>query len=88
MTGPINHFEGLLAKYKEKLDTLDNDRKAIIDTIKAVTGVSVGAKELEIRDHTLFLRIHSAKKQVVHFKKEELLIALQHLPQKIILDIK
>lgn len=88
MTGPINHFEGLLAKYKDKLDKLDNDRRDISMIIKEVTGITVSEKEFEVRDHTLFLRIHSAKKQVLYFKKSELLAALQTLPQKVILDIK
>lgn len=88
MTGPINHFEGLLAKYKDKLDTLDNDRKEIIRVFKEVAGITISEKEFEVRDHTLFLHIHSAKRQVVYFKKTELLIALQQLSQKTIMDIK
>ncbi|HXK37769.1 MAG TPA: hypothetical protein VJ579_01760 [Candidatus Paceibacterota bacterium] len=88
MTGPINHFEGLLAKYKEKLDTLDNNRRDITQVIKEITGVTITEKEFEVRDHTLFLHIHSAKRQVIYFKKEELLLALQQLPQKLIMDIK
>lgn len=88
MTGPINHFEGLLAKYKEKLDTLDKERGDICAVIKTIAGVTVSEKEFEIRDHTLFLHIHSAKKQVIYFKKDELLAALQQLPQKPIMDIK
>jgi hypothetical protein len=88
MTGPINHFEGLLSKYKEKLDTLDNNRRDISGVIKEITGVTVNEKEFEVRDHTLFLRIHSAKRQVIFFKKDELLAALQQLPQKLIMEIK
>jgi hypothetical protein len=88
MTGPINHFEGLLAKYKEKLDQIDSDRKSIIEVIKEITGLSVHEKEFEIRNHILYLHIHSAKRQIVYFKKDELLAALQQLPQKLIIDIK
>lgn len=88
MTGPINHFEGLLAKYKDKLNELDRGRKDISTVIKEVTGITVNEKEFEVRDHVLYLHIHSAKKQVLYFKKEELLLALQQLPQKLIMDIK
>ncbi len=88
MTGPINHFEGLLAKYKERLDAIDTERKFIVDTIRSVTNITITEKEFEIRDHTLFLHIHSAKKQVIYFKKAEILEVLQQKEGRLIVDIK
>lgn len=89
MTGPISPLQGILAQYKKTLDKIDIERNKICVIIKNVTGVTVSIKELEISDHILFVRAHPAKRQILMFKKFELLAALQEDEDlKRILDIK
>lgn len=89
MTGPISPLQGILAQYKEKLDKIDIERNKIYKIILSVTGITISIKELEISNHLLFIRAHPAKRQIIMFKKFELLAALQEDDDlKNILDIK
>lgn len=89
MISSINPLDGILAKYKEKLDKIDKNRLLISEVIKSVTGVQIKEKELEICNNTLFIHSHPAKRQIIMFNKNEILSYIQENENiKNILEIK
>ena len=89
MTLPINPLEGMLGKYLKQLEEVDKNRTKICEIIKEVTGVTIKVKEVEIADHILMIRAHPAKRQIIMFKKNDLLYEIQQVEElSKILDIK
>lgn len=79
----------MLGKYLEKLEEVDKNRTKICEIVKEITGVKITVKEVEIADHILIIRAHPAKRQIIMFKKNDLLFEIQQVPElNKILEIK
>lgn len=88
MTGNINPLAQILSVYKERIEEVSSKKTIIAKVIQSHCGVLLVSKEIELSENTLFIKSHPAKRQVIFFKKNEILEELHKAQFSFIVDIK